>query len=114
MMECGSASGCTSLATGTSIIASTDRMRCFNLCARAWRVPVKGAVLKLSAARFLVLPVLLAASLAHAQTYPTKPVRIVVGFAAGGSIDIVARRLAPKLAESLGQQFIVDNRVGAG
>jgi tripartite-type tricarboxylate transporter receptor subunit TctC len=38
----------------------------------------------------------------------------VIGFAAGGSIDIVGRRLAQKLAESLGQQFIVDNRVGAG
>jgi tripartite-type tricarboxylate transporter receptor subunit TctC len=39
---------------------------------------------------------------------------MVIGFAAGGSIDIVGRRLAQKLAESLGQQFIVDNRVGAG
>jgi len=71
-------------------------------------------MVKIGLAAVFISFALLSTSVAHAQTYPTKPVRIVVGFAPGGSVDIVARRLAPKLAELLGQQFIVDNRVGAG
>lgn len=48
-----------------------------------------------------------------AQSYPVKPVRLVVTFPAGGGIDTVTRLLAPKLIEQLGQQMIVENRVGA-
>ena len=47
-------------------------------------------------------------------TYPTKPVRIVVGFSAGGTTDVVARIMAKQLTESLGQAFVVDNRPGGG
>ena len=50
---------------------------------------------------------------ALAQNYPAKPVRMVIGFPAGGPIDIVARVMSPKLGEILGQQVIIDNRAGA-
>ena len=51
---------------------------------------------------------------ARAQTYPTRPVRIIVGFPAGGATDILARLTGQWLSERLGQQFIIENRAGAG
>lgn len=53
-------------------------------------------------------------SQAIAQTYPAKPVKIVVGYAAGGAVDIIARTVGQSLATSLGQPFIVENKPGAG
>jgi tripartite-type tricarboxylate transporter receptor subunit TctC len=59
----------------------------------------------------VALPVV--SPIAKAQAYPTRPVRIIVGFAAGGGNDIVARRMGHWLSKRLGQQFIVENRPGA-
>jgi tripartite-type tricarboxylate transporter receptor subunit TctC len=62
----------------------------------------------------LVAAVLMCVSSASAQTYPEKPVRVVVPFPAGGAADIVARQIAQGVSANLRAQFIVDNRAGAG
>ncbi|HEX9464792.1 MAG TPA: tripartite tricarboxylate transporter substrate binding protein [Alphaproteobacteria bacterium] len=56
---------------------------------------------------------LAAASAAGAQTYPARPVRLLVGFPPGGGADMIARQLSPRLSQELGQSFVVDNHPGA-
>jgi len=65
-----------------------------------------------SAAAVATLPVM--SRFAWAQTYPTRPVRIIVGFTPGGTTDIAARLIGQWLSERLGQQFVIENRPGAG
>ena len=66
--------------------------------------------LKLTAGAFAV-PAL--SGIARAHTYPTRPVRVIVGYAAGGASDIAARLIGQRLSERLGQSFVIENRPGA-
>lgn len=63
--------------------------------------------------RLMLLPLLCLAAAGYAQSYPAKPVRIIVGFTAGGPSDIVARMVAQQLTERMGASFVVENRAGA-
>jgi tripartite-type tricarboxylate transporter receptor subunit TctC len=68
----------------------------------------------LGAAALTVLGALAASSAAHAQAYPTKPIKLLVGFAPGGPTDILARVVGQAMSKTLGEQIVVENRTGAG
>src|SRR5262245_46623816 len=53
-------------------------------------------------------------SIAHAQTFPTRPVTMIVGFAAGGPTDVIARIVGEHMSRTLGQQVVIENVLGAG
>ena len=69
---------------------------------------------KVLATSTAALGLVLAASAVHAQSWPAKPIRFIVPFPPGGATDVLTRTIAPRLAEALGQQVVVDNRAGAG
>jgi tripartite-type tricarboxylate transporter receptor subunit TctC len=75
------------------------------------KLPHRRQFLQLAAGA-AALPVM--SHMAWAQAYPTRPVRIMIGFAAGGGSDITARLMGQWLSERLGQQFVIENRPGAG
>jgi tripartite-type tricarboxylate transporter receptor subunit TctC len=70
--------------------------------------------LALACALFGFAAALTAASIANAQTYPAKPIRLVLPYAPGGIIDFVGRTLAQKLTEDIGQSVVAENRPGGG
>src|SRR5215468_4282896 len=89
------------------------RQACYSAC-RTSRGPMK-----FPRRQFLQLATAAAAlptvsRITKAQTYPSRPVRVMVGFAAGQAIDIVTRIVAQSLSQRLGQQFIIENRPGGG
>ncbi len=69
---------------------------------------------KIAAAAAFTTVALLASPLAQAQAYPSKPIRMIVPFPAGGTTDIVARIVAQRMSETMGQPVLVENRGGAG
>ena len=70
--------------------------------------------MRFSQSVFLALLVGVGTNVAHAQTYPVKPIRMMLPFAPGGPVDVVARLIQPKLQETLGQPVVIENRTGAG
>ncbi|MGB8337697.1 MAG: tripartite tricarboxylate transporter substrate-binding protein, partial [Burkholderiales bacterium] len=65
-------------------------------------------------AHIVILSLALISANVRAENYPSKPIKIVVPFAAGGTTDILARVIGQELTKAWGQQVIVDNRAGAG
>lgn len=80
-----------------------------------FKMRIRRLILRRMLLRYLPLPLFFAlpGAIAQGQNYPGKPIRLLVGFAAGGGVDAVARLLAPRLSTMLGQQVIVENRSGA-
>jgi len=73
-------------------------------------IPLFGLYMKIFSTIFLLLGL----NLAHAQSYPDRPIKLMVGYAPGGGTDLVARILAPSLGRAIGQSIVIENKPGAG
>src|ERR1700676_3057050 len=81
-------------------------------CLRSIAKPRSASVIGQDVARPAALPAV--SRIARTQTYPARPVHLIVGYPAGGPQDIVARLMGQWLSERLGQPFVIANRLGAG
>src|SRR5688572_21449813 len=91
------------------------RIRRRIIAAATLATPTRGGFMRTPLYRLALGLVALAASAAAtAQSYPSRPVTMIVPYAAGGNVDAVARWVAPELTKRLGQQVIVENIAGAG
>jgi tripartite-type tricarboxylate transporter receptor subunit TctC len=96
-----------------SRLRGTDGLE--HLCAKVYRAVTDLKCKSVMAAVAVVMLAAMSPNPAHAQQkYPSKPIRLVVAFTAGGTPDTLARLIGPRLAESLGQPVIIENRPGAG
>ena len=95
-----------------SIFGAARHRLCDEFFWSQWKVMLNIKKLKWTRIAFatLAFPVL---AVAQSDNYPTKPIRIIVPFAPGGSVDLISRLVSSKMGELLGQQMIVDNRAGA-
>src|SRR5438105_617870 len=72
-----------------------------------------GGGLYSKALRSIAIALVFASAAAHAQTFPSRPVRLVAPFSTGGALDLIARAVGQKLSDGLGRSVIVDNKAGA-
>src|SRR5450755_2113046 len=93
-------------------------LRSFPIAIAPWQYGAMGTTFRTTMTRAAVLPLLCMlgsiAALAQAQSWPTRPVRIVVPFSGAGTADLLTRIVADKLGTALGQPFVVEDRPGAG